>query len=155
MTVRQSIVLFAFSTLKTVDDHGGYAFPWYIDPLHLIFPNTAEYHDVHHQMQGLRFNYSQPFFIHFDVLLGTRMSADKFKKMKEIQASKKEKLADSTAATPQHANGNGSAHTSAVAEKTELRRRDAAPADIVNGSSNPFVTTDAASYVAKAGTATS
>lgn len=44
MTLRQGIVLFAFSTLKTVDDHGGYALPWYIDPLHLIFPNTAEYH---------------------------------------------------------------------------------------------------------------
>lgn len=88
MTVRQGILLFFFSTLKTVDDHGGYAFPWWIDPLHILFPNTAEYHDIHHQMQGLRYNYSQPFFIHFDVLLGTRMDARRLAKMRE-QAAKK------------------------------------------------------------------
>lgn len=88
MTVRQGIFLFFFSTMKTVDDHGGYAFPWWIDPLHLVFPNTSEYHDIHHQMQGLRYNYSQPFFIHFDVLLGTRMNQSKLTKMREHAAKK-------------------------------------------------------------------
>lgn len=88
MTVRQSVLLFAFSTLKTVDDHGGYAFPWWIDPLHLIFPNTAEYHDIHHQMQGLRFNYSQPFFIHWDVIFGTRMDNERLSKLRAHAAKK-------------------------------------------------------------------
>ncbi|KAK0549754.1 Sphingolipid C4-hydroxylase sur2 [Tilletia horrida] len=98
MTVRQGFLLFTFATFKTVSDHGGYALPWYIDPLHLIFPNTAAYHDVHHQMLGLRYNYSQPFFIHFDVLFGTRMSVDKFKKLvegkKEKQNRKREEAAE-------------------------------------------------------------
>lgn len=86
MSVRQGVLLFAFCTMKTVDDHGGYAFPWWIDPLHLFFPNTAEYHDIHHQTQGLRFNYSQPFFIHWDVLLGTRMDQNRLVKVREHAA---------------------------------------------------------------------
>lgn len=93
MTMRQGIVLFTFSTLKTVADHGGYAFPWYIDPLHLIFPNNAEYHDVHHQMTGLKFNYSQPFFVHFDAIFGTRISPEKFRKMREANEAKRQKRA--------------------------------------------------------------
>lgn len=81
MNLRQSIVFFSLSTYKTVSDHCGYAFPWYMNPIHLLFPNCAEYHDVHHQSQGLRFNYSQPFFVHFDTLLGTRMDPEDFRKM--------------------------------------------------------------------------
>lgn len=48
MTVRQAVFLFTFSTLKTVDDHCGYALPF--DPLQILFPNNAKYHDVHHQV---------------------------------------------------------------------------------------------------------
>lgn len=139
MTVRQGILLFTFSTLKTVADHGGYAFPWYLDPLHLVFPNCAEYHDVHHQMTGLRYNYSQPFFVHFDVLFGTRISADKFQKMKQLaetkRAANKEQKAGGTA-TPQ------------------LDGKDAAPAEIVDKTHDPFVTTTKHAYAAKAGTST-
>ncbi len=51
-------------------------------------PNCAEYHDVHHQMTGLRYNYSQPFFVHFDVLFGTRISAEKFQKDEEARRGK-------------------------------------------------------------------
>lgn len=47
MGLRQGIFLFAFSTLKTVDDHCGYALPF--DPLQMAFGNNAPYHDVHHQ----------------------------------------------------------------------------------------------------------
>jgi sphinganine C4-monooxygenase len=158
MTVRQAIVLFAFSTLKTVDDHGGYAFPWWLDPLHLVFPNTAEYHDVHHQMQGLRYNYSQPFFIHFDILFGTRMSVEKFRKMKEAKASKSQQAmkenghavtqSDEKSTTTALQNGSAAPHA-------ELRKRDAAPKDIVSNSTDPFVTTDTADYEQKAGVATS
>ena len=63
MTLRQTVVFFTLSTFKTVCDHCGYAFPWYLNPVQLLFPNNAEYHDVHHQSQGLRYNYSQPFFV--------------------------------------------------------------------------------------------
>ena len=73
MTLRQTMVFFTLSTFKTVCDHGGYAFPWYFNPIHALFPNNAAYHDVHHQTQGLRYNYSQPFFVHFDTILGTRV----------------------------------------------------------------------------------
>lgn len=154
MTVRQGILLFAFSTLKTVADHGGYAFPIWLDPLHLIFPNTSEYHDVHHQMQGLRYNYSQPFFIHFDVIFGTRMSAEKFKKMKEV--NKRFKTAKGE---------TDSVKMSSISEKSEstaqlrnsTKRQDENPEDIVlqqgvNGDST--VTLSAESYRAKAGVST-
>jgi len=49
MTIRQGIFLFTFSTIKTVDDHCGYALPF--DPLQWLFPNNASYHDVHHQVR--------------------------------------------------------------------------------------------------------
>lgn len=48
MTVRQAMFLFAFSTLKTVDDHCGYNFPF--DPLQMFSSNNADYHDIHHQV---------------------------------------------------------------------------------------------------------
>lgn len=67
---RENIVLFVFSTIKTVDDHCGYEFPW--DPLQIIFPNRATYHDIHHQQFGIKKNFSQPFFVHWDKLLGTK-----------------------------------------------------------------------------------
>ena len=81
MTLRQTIVFFTLSTFKTVCDHCGYAFPWYYNPIHALFPNNAAYHDVHHQTQGLRFNYSQPFFVHFDTILGTRVDPADFHAM--------------------------------------------------------------------------
>ncbi|KAF8518885.1 fatty acid hydroxylase superfamily-domain-containing protein [Gautieria morchelliformis] len=80
MTVRQGILLFAFATYKTVDDHCGYYFPWH--PVHMLFGNNAEYHDVHHQQAGIKSNFSQPLFIHWDVILGTRMT------MQELRAKK-------------------------------------------------------------------
>lgn len=52
MTVRQAIVLFMFSTMKTVDDHCGYRLP--LDPLQLLFGNNADYHDIHHQVSPTR-----------------------------------------------------------------------------------------------------
>lgn len=147
MTIRQGILLFTFSTLKTVCDHGGYAFPWWLDPLHLVFPNCAEYHDVHHQMQGLRFNYSQPFFVHFDVLFGTRIGVEKFDKMKAASRKIRDEIRESRAAgsggSGSGSSGgskssqegqpiiNGSAITTlrtTDAERTELRRRTAGTA---------------------------
>jgi sphinganine C4-monooxygenase len=70
MTQRQSMWFFTFSTVKTVDDHCGYAFPW--DPLQFITDNNAEYHDIHHQSWGIKTNFSQPFFTFWDRILGTK-----------------------------------------------------------------------------------
>lgn len=147
MTVRQGILLFTFSTLKTVADHGGYAFPWYLDPLHILFPNCAEYHDVHHQMTGLRYNYSQPFFVHFDVLFGTRISADKFQKMKKLAEQKRAAEKSSAAAVDAKVNGSST-------PLPQLSGKDVTPAEIVNNTKDPFVTSSKRSYVAKAGSST-
>lgn len=70
MTCRQSMWFFTMSTIKTVDDHCGYAFPW--DPLQHLTSNNAGYHDVHHQSWGIKTNFSQPFFTFWDGLLGTK-----------------------------------------------------------------------------------
>lgn len=70
MTLRQGMLFFGFSTVKTVDDHCGYAFPW--DPLQLITSNNAAYHDIHHQTWGIKTNFSQPFFTFWDSILGTK-----------------------------------------------------------------------------------
>ncbi|ODQ63479.1 hypothetical protein NADFUDRAFT_47871 [Nadsonia fulvescens var. elongata DSM 6958] len=70
LSIRESIVFYTFSTLKTVDDHCGYALPW--DPFQIIFPNNSLYHDIHHQSFGIKTNYSQPFFTIWDKLLNTR-----------------------------------------------------------------------------------
>lgn len=45
LTLRQATLFFVVSTLKTVDDHCGFAFPW--DPLQHLFGNNADYHDIH------------------------------------------------------------------------------------------------------------
>ncbi|KAK4056459.1 Sphingolipid C4-hydroxylase sur2 [Microbotryomycetes sp. JL221] len=76
LTTRQAILFFGISSAKTVDDHCGYNFPW--DPFQFLFFNDVDYHDIHHQIAGLKKNFSQPFFIHFDYLFGTRMTRQEF-----------------------------------------------------------------------------
>ncbi|GAV56170.1 hypothetical protein ZYGR_0BA00760 [Zygosaccharomyces rouxii] len=72
MTYREQVILFSFATLKTVDDHCGYAFPW--DPFQIIFPNNSVYHDIHHQNFGIKTNFSQPFFTFWDSLFHTNFA---------------------------------------------------------------------------------
>jgi len=72
MTTRQAMVLFILSTMKTVDDHCGYSLPF--DALQLLTSNNADYHDIHHQAIGIKSNFAQPFFVHWDVILGTRLT---------------------------------------------------------------------------------
>ena len=74
MTTRQAMWFFTISTIKTVDDHCGYEFPW--DPLQHFTSNNAAYHDIHHQSWGIKTNFSQPFFIFWDRLLGTQWTGD-------------------------------------------------------------------------------
>lgn len=74
MTPRAGLFFFTFSTLKTVDDHCGYALPW--DPLQHITSNNAAYHDIHHQSWGIKSNFCQPFFTFWDSALGTKYLGD-------------------------------------------------------------------------------
>ncbi|CAN1321577.1 Sphinganine C4-monooxygenase 1 [Linum perenne] len=57
--------------LKTVDDHCGLWLPG--NPFHLFFKNNTAYHDIHHQLYGTKYNFSQPFFVTWDKILGTYM----------------------------------------------------------------------------------
>ena len=61
MSPRASIFFFSFATIKTVDDHCGLWLPGNL--FHVIFKNNTAYHDVHHQLYGNKYNYSQPFFV--------------------------------------------------------------------------------------------
>jgi len=81
LSIRQTIFLFTFSTMKTVDDHCGYRFPF--DPLQMFSGNNADYHDIHHQVIGIKSNFSQPFFVHWDTILGTRMTRKEIEERKQ------------------------------------------------------------------------
>ncbi|KAI3406776.2 SUR2 [Candida oxycetoniae] len=67
---REQIVLYTFATLKTVDDHCGYRLPF--DIFQMIFPNNSVYHDIHHQIWGIKSNFSQPFFTFWDTFNRTQ-----------------------------------------------------------------------------------
>uniref|UniRef100_A0A7S0V8Y2 Fatty acid hydroxylase domain-containing protein n=1 Tax=Polytomella parva TaxID=51329 RepID=A0A7S0V8Y2_9CHLO len=69
LTCNTAVAVMTFATVKTVLDHCGYRFP--INPLHNVFPNSTAYHDVHHDIRFIKTNFSQPFFTHWDILLGT------------------------------------------------------------------------------------
>lgn len=71
MSPRTSIFFFSFATIKTVDDHCGLWLPGNL--FHICFRNNTAYHDVHHQLYGSKYNFSQPFFIVWDRILGTHM----------------------------------------------------------------------------------
>lgn len=81
MTLRQGTLFFCFSTIKTVDDHCGYSFPW--DPLQLITSNNAAYHDIHHQHWGIKTNFAQPFFTFWDSFLGTKYEGNRVNRIVE------------------------------------------------------------------------
>lgn len=95
MTIRQGMWFFTMSTIKTVDDHCGYAFPW--DPLQHVTSNNAAYHDIHHQSWGIKTNFSQPFFTFWDRFLDTkwvggdvssRYQRDRIAAQKKVDADK-------------------------------------------------------------------
>ncbi|PSR88345.1 Sphinganine C4-monooxygenase [Actinidia chinensis var. chinensis] len=57
MSPRISIFFFSFATIKTVDDHCGQWLPGNL--FHLFFRNNSAYHDIHHQLYGTKYNFSQ------------------------------------------------------------------------------------------------
>ena len=69
MSPRASIFFFSLCTVKVIDNHCGLSLLPNWD--RLSFWNSAAYHDVHHQRGGGRVNFSQPFFVVWDRLLGT------------------------------------------------------------------------------------
>ncbi|XP_059648851.1 sphinganine C4-monooxygenase 1 [Cornus florida] len=71
MSPRASIFFFSFATIKTVDDHCGLWLPGNL--FHVFFRNNSAYHDIHHQLYGTKYNFSQPFFVMWDKILGTYM----------------------------------------------------------------------------------
>lgn len=71
MSPRASIFFFSFATIKTVDDHCGLWLPGNL--FHILFRNNSAYHDIHHQLYGAKYNFSQPFFVMWDRILGTYM----------------------------------------------------------------------------------
>ncbi|XP_058083762.1 sphinganine C4-monooxygenase 1 [Magnolia sinica] len=71
MSPRTSIFFFSFATIKTVDDHCGLWLPGNL--FHMFFRNNTAYHDIHHQLYGNKYNFSQPFFVTWDKILGTYM----------------------------------------------------------------------------------
>ncbi|KAH8929274.1 hypothetical protein BT69DRAFT_1307089 [Atractiella rhizophila] len=83
MSVRQAVVLFGICTAKTVDDHCGYALPF--DPFQLMCGNNADYHDIHHQTFGIKKNFAQPWFTHWDAILGTRMRRSECPDRKKVK----------------------------------------------------------------------
>ena len=71
MSPRTSICFFSFATIKTIDDHCGLCLPGNL--FHVFFQNNSAYHDIHHQLYGSKYNFSQPFFVMWDKILGTHM----------------------------------------------------------------------------------
>ncbi|KAL8664073.1 MAG: hypothetical protein Q9202_003365 [Teloschistes flavicans] len=68
LSPRQSMLFGSAATVKTIGDHCGYVFPW--DPLGWFNRNGAEFHDLHHQSWGLKYNFST-YTVFWDNLLGT------------------------------------------------------------------------------------
>ncbi|CAL5867060.1 uncharacterized protein PFLUO_LOCUS1272 [Penicillium psychrofluorescens] len=129
MTNRQAIWFFTLSTIKTVDDHCGYAFPW--DPLQHITSNNAAYHDIHHQSWGIKNNFSQPFFIFWDRLLNTQWKGDVKLRYERSRDSAQRQVDMDAANAPPAAGPKVHEHEPAVvssegpAGRTRLRRKTA------------------------------
>ncbi|GBG84908.1 hypothetical protein CBR_g39369 [Chara braunii] len=71
MSTRLAVLFYCFATMKTVDDHCGLWLP--LNPFQKLFSNNSAYHDIHHQLHGGKYNFSQPFFVFWDRILGTYM----------------------------------------------------------------------------------
>ncbi|OJJ74533.1 hypothetical protein ASPBRDRAFT_193253 [Aspergillus brasiliensis CBS 101740] len=129
MSNRQSMWFFTFSTIKTVDDHCGYAFPW--DPLQHFTSNNAAYHDIHHQSWGIKTNFSQPFFIFWDRWFGTQWQGDvKLRYERSRETAQKQLDNDASSATNSGADTPASGNVTPAAapqdepaESTRSRRR--------------------------------
>jgi sphinganine C4-monooxygenase len=71
MSPRASIFFFSLCTVKAIDNHCGLSMLPFWDCM--SFWNSAAYHDVHRQLHGGKYNYSQLFFMVWDRMFGTYM----------------------------------------------------------------------------------
>ncbi|KAJ3339525.1 hypothetical protein HDU93_008056 [Gonapodya sp. JEL0774] len=116
MSPLTAAVFYTVATLKTVDDHSGYSWPW----VEAVFSNNASYHDVHHWGMGIKYNFSQPFFTFWDLLCGTEL-------VREAEPVKDD---------VKHTNEQGSnINLSVSSEGARLRSRKA-PASVGEGRDN-------------------
>ncbi|KAJ0515720.1 putative sphingolipid C4-monooxygenase [Helianthus annuus] len=60
MTARIAIPFFCLIVVKTVDDHCGLWLPGNV--FRILFPNNTAFHDIHHQLHGSKYTFSQRFF---------------------------------------------------------------------------------------------
>lgn len=108
------VYFFCFATVKTVLDHCGYRYP--VNPLHDLFPNSTAFHDVHHDIRGIKKNFSQPFFTHWDRLLGTYVdpatfhvpAAEVAAKFDGVQAADEGKVGEGASSAPSDESPTGS-----------------------------------------------
>ncbi|CDR47085.1 CYFA0S28e00452g1_1 [Cyberlindnera fabianii] len=131
LTPREQLVLYTFSTLKTVDDHCGYALPY--DPFQRLFPNNSIYHDIHHQQFGIKTNFSQPFFTFWDIFQNTRytdldkyreeqkqVTIEKYKQfLHDREQQKKQKMNSIYGTTSVNASGNTLITKQVIEENTD------------------------------------
>ncbi|KAJ3030569.1 UNVERIFIED_CONTAM: hypothetical protein HDU68_008586 [Siphonaria sp. JEL0065] len=90
-----SAIFYSVATLKTVDDHCGYAWAW--SPAALCNANGAAYHDIHHWGKGRMYNFSQPFYTFWDHIMGTEYESAMARKklLREHEGNTDEKNTDS------------------------------------------------------------
>lgn len=74
LTVSCLLSSFSFCSLATLVCSLAVALPF--DPLQVLFGNNVAYHDIHHQQFGIKKNFSQPYFTHWDTILSTRMTPE-------------------------------------------------------------------------------
>ncbi|KAJ3329362.1 hypothetical protein HDU76_008044 [Blyttiomyces sp. JEL0837] len=118
-------LFYCIATLKTVDDHCGYAWAW--SPFKWM-GNGAVYHDIHHWGKGRMYNYSQPFYNFWDVWMGTEYGAAMERKEREKTARELEakSLAENTFTAARGLQESTSAKTSqsrGTSDKNEEMRR--------------------------------
>lgn len=121
MTNRQAMWFFTISTIKTVDDHCGYAFPW--DPLQHFTSNNAAYHDIHHQSWGIKTNFSQPFFIFWDRLLDTQWKGETKLRYERARESAQKQVDLDTAAQDEEPEHETVVSVEGPVTRTRLRRK--------------------------------
>ncbi|KAF2206607.1 hypothetical protein CERZMDRAFT_52879 [Cercospora zeae-maydis SCOH1-5] len=73
LSTLEATLFASLSIVKSVNDHSGYRFP--CNPFDYLSSNTTDFHDVHHQSWGMKYNYSQVYLTIWDDVLGTTMPA--------------------------------------------------------------------------------
>lgn len=71
------LIFISLSTIKTIDDHCGRNTKWYYS--FSLFENDSNYHSIHHTLKGIKYNFSQPYFVFWDKICKTYLNPKEFK----------------------------------------------------------------------------